>query len=77
MCSAAQKASLRLLLYETDALALYLDVVGARQAQGRVGSQLRLGRHPANESVWSLSELFMCCLAPTQGHLLRSSTSGG
>jgi len=33
---------------------------------------LHLGRHPALERVWSLSELVMCCVAPTQGHLVRS-----
>jgi len=42
------------------------------QAQGKSRLVLHLGRHPALERVWSLSELVMCCVAPTQGHSVRS-----
>ena len=47
-------------------------MLGQGKPKESIGSQLHLGRHPALEGVGSWSELLMCRVAPTQGHLVRS-----
>lgn len=42
-----------------------------------VASQLHIGWHPAPERVWSLSELLMCCVAPTQGRAFGEELQSG